>query len=42
LSVTVGPQDPHLFSPWGQFAVFAVYTVILLIVGAVLFRNRDA
>jgi ABC-2 type transport system permease protein len=42
LSVTVGPQPPHLFSPWAQFAVFAVYTVVLLAVGAVLFRNRDA
>jgi ABC-type transport system involved in multi-copper enzyme maturation permease subunit len=42
LSVTVGPQDPHLFSPWGQFSVFAVYTVVLLVVGAVLFRKRDA
>ena len=37
-----GAQDPHLFSPWSQFAVFAVYTVILLAVGAVLFRKRDA
>jgi ABC-2 type transport system permease protein len=42
LSVTVGSQPPHLFSPWGQFSVFAIYTLILLIVGAVLFRNRDA
>ena len=42
LSVTVGPQPPHLFSPWTQFAVFAVYTVVLLAVGALLFRNRDA
>ena len=42
LSVTVGPQPEHLFSPWGQFSVFAIYTVILLIVGAVLFRRRDA
>jgi ABC-2 type transport system permease protein len=42
LSVTVGPQPEHLFSAWGQFSVFAVYTLILLIVGAVLFRNRDA
>jgi ABC-2 type transport system permease protein len=42
LSVTVGPQPPHLFSPWGQFSVFAVYTVILLAVGAALFRKRDA
>jgi ABC-type transport system involved in multi-copper enzyme maturation permease subunit len=42
LSVTVGANDPHLFSPWAQFAVFAVYTVILLAVGAALFRRRDA
>ena len=42
LSVTVGPQPPHLFSPWTQFSVFAIYTLILLIVGAMLFRRRDA
>jgi ABC-2 type transport system permease protein len=42
LSVTVGPQPPHLFSPWAQFGVFAVYTAVLLIAGAVLFRKRDA
>jgi ABC-2 type transport system permease protein len=42
LSVTVGPQPSNLFSPWGQFAVFAVYTAILLVIGAVMFRNRDA
>jgi ABC-2 type transport system permease protein len=42
LSVTVGPQPPHLFSPWTQFGVFAIYTAILLVVGAVLFRRRDA
>ena len=33
---------PHLFSPWNQFIVFAVYTVILLVVGGTLFRKRDA
>jgi ABC-type transport system involved in multi-copper enzyme maturation permease subunit len=42
LSVTVGPPPPHLFSAWTQFGVFAVYTAVLLIVGAVLFRKRDA
>jgi ABC-2 type transport system permease protein len=42
LSVTVGPPPPNLFSAWTQFAVFAVYTAILLVVGAVLFRKRDA
>jgi ABC-type transport system involved in multi-copper enzyme maturation permease subunit len=42
ITATIGPQDPHLFSPWGQFTVFAVYTAILLIIGAILFRKRDA
>jgi ABC-2 type transport system permease protein len=32
----------HLFSGWGEFAVFGAYTAILLVAGAVLFRNRDA
>jgi ABC-2 type transport system permease protein len=34
--------NPQLFSAWGEFAVFGGYTVILLTIGAVLFRNRDA
>ena len=34
--------DPHLFSAWGEFAVFGGYTVILLVVGALLFSRRDA
>jgi hypothetical protein len=42
ISATVPGQDPHLFAPWSQFAVFAVYTAVLLIIGAVLFRKRDA
>jgi ABC-2 type transport system permease protein len=42
ITATIGPQDPHLFSPWGQFTVFAVYTAILLVVGGILFRKRDA
>ena len=45
ISATVwnsGPQNPHLFSPWGQFAVLAVYTAVLLVVGGILFRKRDA
>ena len=42
ISATAGPQDPHLFSPWGQFAVFAVYTAVLLVAGGILFRKRDA
>ena len=42
ITATVAPQDSHLFSPWSQFTVFAVYTAILLIVGGILFRRRDA
>jgi hypothetical protein len=31
-----------VFSAWGEFAVFGAYTAILLILGALLFRTRDA
>ena len=34
--------NPNMFSAWGEFAVFAGYTVILLGVGALLFSRRDA
>jgi ABC-2 type transport system permease protein len=34
--------SPHLFSAWGEFAVFGAYTAILLVLGAVMFRKRDA
>jgi ABC-2 type transport system permease protein len=42
ISATVGGQDPHLFSPWGQLTVFAVCTAVLLVVGGILLRKRDA
>ena len=42
ISATAGGQDPHLFSPWGQLTVFAVCTAVLLVVGGILFRKRDA
>jgi ABC-2 type transport system permease protein len=42
LSVTVGPQNPHLWSAWPQFGVTLVYAVVLLGIGAYLFRTRDA
>ena len=42
MSATAGRQDPHLFSPWGEFVVFAVCTAVLLVVGGILFRKRDA
>ena len=35
-------SSPHLFSAWGEFAVFGAYTVAVLVAGAVLFRRRDA
>ena len=35
-------MDTHLFSAWGEFAVFGVYTVVVLAVGALLFLRRDA
>jgi ABC-type transport system involved in multi-copper enzyme maturation permease subunit len=43
ISTTVGTPDAgHLFSAWGEFAVLGAYAVILLLVGAALFRKRDA
>lgn len=35
-------NSAYLFSGWGELAVFAGYTAVLLILGAVSFRNRDA
>jgi ABC-type transport system involved in multi-copper enzyme maturation permease subunit len=35
-------NNPHLFSAWGEFAVFGAYTVAVLVAGALLFRRRDA
>ena len=34
--------SPHLFSAWGEFAVFGAYTLAVLATGALLFRRRDA
>jgi ABC-2 type transport system permease protein len=44
LSVTVGrhADGMHLWSAWPQFGVTALYAVVLLGVGAYLFRKRDA
>jgi ABC-2 type transport system permease protein len=37
-----GGQIPHMFSPGGEMAVFAGYTLVVLVAGALLFRRRDA
>ena len=42
ITSTARQAPPHVFSAWGEFAVFGGYTVILLVLGAVLFRTRDA
>jgi ABC-2 type transport system permease protein len=42
LSVTVGQQNPHLWSAWPQFGVTLLYAAVFLAVGAYLFRKRDA
>jgi ABC-2 type transport system permease protein len=42
MTITVGPHFPHVWSAWPELAVFAGYTVVLLAVGALLFRKRDA
>jgi ABC-2 type transport system permease protein len=33
---------PHMFSPWGELAVFASYTAVLLAAGGLMLRWRDA
>jgi ABC-2 type transport system permease protein len=42
MTATTGSRFPHIWPAWGELAVFAGYAVVLLAVGAVLFRNRDA
>jgi ABC-2 type transport system permease protein len=34
--------DLHLFSAWGEFAVFGGYTIAALAIGTLLFSRRDA
>jgi ABC-2 type transport system permease protein len=42
ISVTIGQSNQHLWSAWPQFGVTIVYAVVLLAIGAFLFRKRDA
>jgi peptidoglycan/LPS O-acetylase OafA/YrhL len=37
-----GGQPAHMFSAWGELAVFACYAVILVLIGAAQFSRRDA
>ncbi len=34
--------DPHMFSPWGGFALFCGYTVVVIVIAAWLLVRRDA
>ena len=40
--VTVGADNPHMWSAWPQLGVTALWAAVLVIVGAYLFRTRDA
>ena len=42
LSKTIGQTEPHLWSAWPQFGVTLIYAAVLLVIGAYLFRKRDA
>jgi len=42
MAATMGGPIPHMFSAWGELAVFAGYAAILLVLGAVQFARRDA
>jgi hypothetical protein len=39
---SASPLNPHLFSAWGEFAVFSGYAAALLVLGAWSFIRRDA
>jgi len=42
ISVTVGQGNQHLWSAWPQMLVTVAWAVVLVGVGAYLFRKRDA
>ncbi|HET6190019.1 MAG TPA: ABC transporter permease [Trebonia sp.] len=42
ISLTVGPDNAHLWSAWPQFLVTVIWAVVLVGVGGYLFRKRDA
>jgi ABC-2 type transport system permease protein len=42
MTETVGGTPPHLFTAWGELAVFAGYALVLVLIGAAQFSRRDA
>jgi hypothetical protein len=42
MTATQGGRPPLLFSAWGELGVFAGYAAILVLLGALAFRHRDA
>jgi ABC-2 type transport system permease protein len=42
ISATIPGANPHMFGPWGQFAVTAAWAAAALVAGLILFRKRDA
>jgi hypothetical protein len=41
-TTVVNPDEMHVFGPWVEFAIFIGYAVLALVIGAVMFRRRDA
>jgi len=42
MTTTNGSNPPHMFSAWGELAVFAAYAAVLVLIGAAQFSRRDA
>jgi ABC-2 type transport system permease protein len=40
--ITTIRQDPNLLTPWNGYLVFTIEWVVILVVGAILLRRRDA
>ena len=40
--VTVGPDNPHMWSAWPQLGITAIWALVLIGIGGYLFRKRDA
>jgi ABC-2 type transport system permease protein len=42
MTATLGGRRPLMFSAWGELGVFAGYAAIVVLLGALAFRHRDA